>query len=147
MAWGWTARAVRRFDPAIGVSLPSWLSTFGWAIFAVGLALLVLCVLVLPLRGLGTPAPFDGPRVLIVSGPYRVVRNPVYVSGIVVLVGYGLAVSSASVLLLAAGARLLTHLLVVFYEEPRLRRVFGESYERYLGDVNRWLPRRPWPLS
>jgi len=35
------------------------------------------------------------------------------------------------------------HLFVVFYEEPSLRRRFGESYETYLRTVPRWLPRYP----
>jgi protein-S-isoprenylcysteine O-methyltransferase Ste14 len=145
IAWGWAASAVRRFDPAIGVSLPSWLSVPGYLIFAAGLAGLVFCVLVLPLRGLGTPAPFDASRRLVVVGPYRFVRNPVYVTGILALAGYAFAVRSVSVLLLAVAAWLLTHALVVLYEEPHLRRVFGEGYERYMRAVNRWLPRRPRP--
>jgi len=37
----------------------------------------------------------------------------------------------------------LTHAFVVLYEEPTLERRFGESYRRYRGSVNRWIPRAP----
>ncbi len=143
VGWGWAARAARRFDGDLGPDLPSWLSPLGYVVFATGLALLVAFVLVLPLRGLGTPAPFDASRRLVVSGPYRYVRNPIYLAGLLTLAGYALAVCSVSVLLLAIATGSAVHALVVFYEEPHLRRVFGEAYERYLMDVNRWLPRRP----
>jgi protein-S-isoprenylcysteine O-methyltransferase Ste14 len=33
-----------------------------------------------------------------------------------------------------------THLLVVFYEEPHLRRVFGQPYDDYRRHVGRWIP-------
>jgi protein-S-isoprenylcysteine O-methyltransferase Ste14 len=35
---------------------------------------------------------------------------------------------------------LITHLFVLLYEEPHLRRTFGQSYEDYLRAVHRWLP-------
>jgi protein-S-isoprenylcysteine O-methyltransferase Ste14 len=143
LGWGWVARVVRRSDADLEVRLPSGLAPLGYVIFVTGVALLVAFVLVLPLRGLGTPAPFDASRRLIVSGPYCYVRNPIYVAGILALVGYALAVRSASVLLLAVATWLVVHALVVFYEESHLKRVFGDDYERYLRDVNRWLPRRP----
>ena len=143
LGWAWAAHAVRRFDRAIGLRLPFWLAPVGDLVFVIGLMLLLVFTLVLPLRGLGTPAPFDAPRRLLVTGPYRYVRNPIYVAGLSALFGYALAVRSVAVLLLAALTWLGVHALVVLYEEWHLRRVFGESYERYLSDVNRWLPRRP----
>jgi protein-S-isoprenylcysteine O-methyltransferase Ste14 len=36
---------------------------------------------------------------------------------------------------------LVAHTFVVFYEEPTLRRQFGESYEEYRGQVPRWIPK------
>jgi hypothetical protein len=37
--------------------------------------------------GKGTPAPFDPPRKLVIRGPYRFVRNPMYVDGGMILAG------------------------------------------------------------
>jgi protein-S-isoprenylcysteine O-methyltransferase Ste14 len=93
-------------------------------------------------RGRGTPAPYDPPRELVVAGLYRYVRNPQYVG--VVLAVVGEAVASGRVILLgyAAGLAAFYHLFVTRYEEPTLRRTFGEAYARYVAAVPRWLPRR-----
>jgi protein-S-isoprenylcysteine O-methyltransferase Ste14 len=50
---------------------------------------------------------------------------------------------SLSLLEYAAAAAILFHLLVIGYEEPRLRRTFGERYEAYRRVVSRWVPRPP----
>jgi len=91
--------------------------------------------------GGGTPAPFDPPRELVSQGPYRFMRNPIYVG--VGLTLAGAAVFYKSLLLLGyAGLFFLTsHLLVVGYEEPALRRTFGPSYAAYRSRVRRWRPR------
>jgi protein-S-isoprenylcysteine O-methyltransferase Ste14 len=93
-------------------------------------------------HGRGTPMPFDPPRELVVQGPYRYVRNPMYVAGVLVLLGEALLFTSLPLLEYAAAFWLATHLLVLGYEEPRLRRSFGDGYERYRATVNRWVPRR-----
>jgi protein-S-isoprenylcysteine O-methyltransferase Ste14 len=93
------------------------------------------------LFGKGTPAPFDPPRTLVVRGPYRFVRNPMYIGGGLVLAGTALYFESVSAALYSglfiAGA----HVFVVFYEEPTLRRMFGTQYEEYCSSVRRWWPR------
>jgi protein-S-isoprenylcysteine O-methyltransferase Ste14 len=94
--------------------------------------------------GRGTPAPFDAPRRLVVRGPYRFVRNPMYIGGGVVLAGVALFYRSRAVLVYAVAFMLVAHTFVVFYEERVLRRRFGEEYELYLRSVRRWLP-KIWP--
>jgi protein-S-isoprenylcysteine O-methyltransferase Ste14 len=61
--------------------------------------------------------------------------------------GAGLALAGAAVFYettvlwaYAAGFLLVMHLVVVAYEEPTLRRTFGEDYEQYCRQVRRWLP-------
>ncbi len=68
-----------------------------------------------------------------------------YVGGLMVLFGAGLALASPSIILLGAVFGLIAHLFVLFYEEPALERRFGKSYLRYKASVNRWLPRVPAP--
>lgn len=97
-------------------------------------------------RGRGTPAPFDAPRRLVVEGMYRYVRNPMYWGAILVLVGqwalFGVGWATVEYIAIFAVA---VHLFVIFYEEPTLRRKFGEEYEEYCRNVPRWAPRRtPW---
>ena len=114
----------------------------GSAATVAGGVLALWCVLTFALAGKGTPAPFDPPLRLVVRGPYRFVRNPMYI-------GAGLALAGASLFfesLELAGYTVLffivTHLFVRYYEEPTLRRTFGEEYEVYCSEVGRWLPKR-----
>ena len=141
--WVWLASLVRRFDPAIGAAPPEWLRPLGWVLGAAGAALGLTCVALFLTAGRGTPAPFDPPKVFLANGPYRYVRNPMYVGAVLALAGGGLVISSSSVLILAALFWGLSHLLVVLNEEPALKRRFGDSFLQYKNRVNRWLPRIP----
>jgi protein-S-isoprenylcysteine O-methyltransferase Ste14 len=91
-------------------------------------------------KGRGTPAPFDPPKELVARGLYRRVRNPMYVAVMLILLGEAVFFASrfmiTYLLIVFAGF----NLFVLFYEEPTLRRKFGESYERYCRAVPRWLP-------
>jgi protein-S-isoprenylcysteine O-methyltransferase Ste14 len=141
--FGSLALAVRRFDPDLGLTLPDWAVLPGAVLMTAGAALAAACAAVFVARGRGTPAPFDPPRVFVATGPYRYVRNPMYVGGLSLLLGFGLVLRSVSVLLLAAVIFLVLQLFVVLAEEPGLIRRFGESYLAYRRGTNRWLPRRP----
>jgi len=140
LLWLWLASLVRRYDSALG-SLPAWLWPLGVLLVAAGAVVAVSCIAVFIVRGEGTPAPFDPPRAFVASGPYRYVRNPMYLGAICVLLGGALIFRSPSIVLLAFGFWLLTHALVLFYEEPTLQEKFGESYSRYKSQVRRWIPR------
>lgn len=141
--WAWVAASVRRFDADLPVALPSWARPIGYGVALAGALVTGACIATFVTRGRGTPAPFDPPRAFVASGPYRYVRNPMYVGAAAVIAGSGLALSSPAIVLLALGFLVLMHLFVVLYEEPALTRRFGESYTRYRATVNRWLVRRP----
>jgi protein-S-isoprenylcysteine O-methyltransferase Ste14 len=143
--WAWAALAVERLDRDIPARLPQWAAGAGLAAMAAGAALALSCIVTFVAVGRGTPAPFDPPRRFVAAGPYRYVRNPMYVGGFLVLVGWALYRQSPSVLLLAAAWLGLAHLLVVGYEEPTLRGTFGLDYQRYLERVPRWIPRAGAP--
>jgi protein-S-isoprenylcysteine O-methyltransferase Ste14 len=91
--------------------------------------------------GRGTPAPFAPPRRLVVSGPFKRVRNPAYIAGMTFVIGQGLLFGSWEVLAYAGVFAIISHLFVVLYEEPTLRATFGANYEAYCRAVPRWLPR------
>ncbi len=91
--------------------------------------------------GRGTPAPFAPPRRLVTRGPYRFVRNPMYIGVRLILVGAAIFYKSLPLLGYAVLFFLATHLFVVWYEEPTLRRTFGHEYEVYSRRVRRWWPR------
>lgn len=141
--WGWVALGVRPYDERLGGPLGSWAIPLGWALIAVGAVLAVSCQWVFILRGRGTPAPFDAPREVVAAGIYRFVRNPMYLAGFVILVGFGFVERSGAILIFSVLWLLLVHLAVVLLEEPDLRRKFGSSYEQYRQAVPRWVPRRP----
>ena len=84
-------------------------------------------------------------EVLVVSGLYRYVRNPMYVAAFAIVLGQALLFASGWTLIYAACAWLASTLFVVVYEEPTLRRSYGEQYNIYCRHVHRWIPRlTPW---
>jgi protein-S-isoprenylcysteine O-methyltransferase Ste14 len=92
-------------------------------------------------RGRGTPAPFDAPSAFVATGPYRYVRNPMYIGGLILLAGLGLYELSLSILLLSLLLFLVVHVFVFLYEEPGLKAKFGVTYSDYCKDVPRWIPK------
>jgi protein-S-isoprenylcysteine O-methyltransferase Ste14 len=97
------------------------------------------------LQGLGTPAPVAPPQHLVVTGLYRRVRNPMYVSVIAVIFGQALLFGDWRLIVYGAVFWLACHAFVVMYEEPTLLRAFGTEYEVFRANVPRWIPRvRPW---
>lgn len=127
------------------VSFNNWgpLQYIGLVPMAVGATILIVCIRDFTVQGRGTLAPIDPPTQLVVRGLYRYVRNPMYVGGLVLLLGEALAFRSTAILLWAAVWFTAINGIVVFYEEPALRRKFGEGYERYRAAVGRWLPKSP----
>ena len=111
----------------------------GMIMVTVGTAIALWCVFTFVFIGKGTPAPFDPPRKLVIRGPYRFVRkSDVYRRR---NAGAVLYYQSLSILVYRGLFFLITHLFVVLYEEPTLRRTFGDEYEVYFGRVRRWWPR------
>lgn len=104
----------------------------------------VRCVFDFAVHGRGTPAPIDAPRRLVARGLYRYVRNPMYIGVLLIVLGEAALFESMTLLLYAAAFFAVLHLFVVLYEEPTLRRKFGDSYLRYSRSVRRWVPGRPY---
>jgi len=126
-----------------GVSRPDGfgpMQVAGSVLILAGGALVGWCVLTFAIVGRGTPAPFDPPRRLVVSGPYGFVRNPMYLGAILALAGAALFYGSVALLGYSAVFAAATHVMVRVYEEPNLRRLFGASYDAYRGRAGRWLP-------
>jgi len=111
------------------------------ALLALGGSIYAWCVWDFATFGRGTPAPIQAPKRLVVRGLYRVTRNPMYVGVLAIVSGQAALFRSGRLLLYAAGLGTCFHLFVVLYEEPHLRRVFGDAYDDYRSRVGRWLPR------
>ncbi len=112
----------------------------GMIVAAAGATVAIWCILAFAFVGRGTPAPFDPPRRLVVRGPYRYVRNPMYLGAALALAGAALFYETGLLWAYAGGFLVLMHLFVVLYEEPTLRQTFGDDYEAYCRQVRRWWP-------
>ena len=120
----------------------------GWLLIAAGIALYCACAFWgFAIRGEGTPLPLDAPKNLVVAGPYRVVRNPMYWSVASVMLGEAAVFHSVALFKLVAAFAVGVILFVLFVEEPALKQKFGLEFEEYCRQVPRWIPRRPIRLS
>jgi protein-S-isoprenylcysteine O-methyltransferase Ste14 len=108
-----------------------------------GVAIVFWCVRDFYVSGKGTLAPWDPPKHLVIIGLYRFSRNPMYVGLLLWLGGWTLLAASP----LLAGYTLVLaiafHFRVLLYEEPRLKKQFGEGWASYAAKVQRWLGRKP----
>ena len=114
------------------LALPLWL---------IGSLIILWCFWDFTFKGHGTPMPSDPPKELVVTGPYRYVRNPIYVGVVLIFLGHFLWFGYWALLLYTVLAFIGVHLFVVLYEEPTLKSKFGTAYEDYRKKVPRWIPR------
>jgi protein-S-isoprenylcysteine O-methyltransferase Ste14 len=139
--------------------LPRWLGfevdiagTARWRWIAavpsvLGFGLALKCIWDFGQTGRGTPAPMAPPQKLVAVGPYRYVRNPMYLGFFLGWAGLWVIFGRAgiSAIVWACAAVVGVMLFVLFYEQPTLRKKFGADYEEYCRNVRAWIPRlRPW---
>jgi protein-S-isoprenylcysteine O-methyltransferase Ste14 len=144
----------------LGLVLFPWLITHfqtgtpRWplAVRALGVALIVLGVLVnvatfvqFPAEGIGTPFPTNPPSSckVIVGGPYRYVRNPMYVSYFVAIIGEALLLSRPVLFIYLLVVVAFVAGFVHWWEEPTMAKRSGAQYEAYRKQVPGWWPRLP----
>jgi protein-S-isoprenylcysteine O-methyltransferase Ste14 len=132
--WRWFGLAQVR------LSLSDPLHVLGLLGIGSGAGLLATCAWHFAHSGRGTLAPVDPPRHLVVRGPYRHVRNPMYAAVTTIVLGQVLLTRSLALLTYGVIWFAAANIFVVGYEEPALRRRFGTSYERYARSVGRWIP-------
>ena len=77
---------------------------------------------------------------LLVTGPYRYMRNPMYFGAALAIAGAALFYQSILLFAYASVFILFSHFVVVLYEEPALQRTFGDEYDTYRRQVGRWGP-------
>jgi protein-S-isoprenylcysteine O-methyltransferase Ste14 len=137
-----SGREVRAFDAG------PW-RWAGLALIVAGAVGYLLCALDFLLKGRGTPAIWftrhlrflwgEEPRAIIQQGLYRYSRNPMYVSVVAAVFGEGLFFGSVLLLLYGVAVFVFFHLVVVFVEEPHLRRKGGAGYTEYCRKTPRWI--------
>src|SRR6266508_4039451 len=105
----------QRILHATGIVRPPWIGPAqmaGLELVALGGGLAVWCVVTFALVGKGTPAPFDPPRKLVIAGPYRWVRNPMYIGAGLVLLGTAMFYGSIGLVLYTIVFWSMAHLFV-----------------------------------
>src|SRR5262245_1709854 len=127
---GWLMGYLRLLDKALGVALPAWVQVPGMVAVVAGAMLCLTCGAMLSTRGIGTLGgeAWFMPREFVATGPFRFVRNPMSLGGVVLLTGIALWYRSAFGLGFAAAMSLVFHLIAVHVEEPGLETRFGDSY-------------------
>jgi protein-S-isoprenylcysteine O-methyltransferase Ste14 len=127
---------------------PSWplaLRALGVALIMVGVLVNVTTFVRFPVEGAGTPFPTNPPssRKVMVGGPYRYVRNPMYVSYVVAIIGEALLLSRPALFVYLLVVVAFVAAFVHWWEEPTMTKRFGAEYEAYRKQVPAWWPRLP----
>ena len=127
-----------------GTAYPFAVRGLGVALIAVGGFVVITGFIRFVTEGVGVPLPIEPTsRQLTVGGPYRFVRNPLYVAIVMAVTGQALLLSR-SVLLVYAAVLLAAFIAFVrWHEEPTLARRFGAEYQAYCKRVPAWWPRLP----
>jgi protein-S-isoprenylcysteine O-methyltransferase Ste14 len=134
----WLITRWRVREPFLGWGGIRW---FGASLIAGGGLLLLDSFIRFVRRGRGTPAPLAPPEHLVGSGPYRYVRNPMYLAVLGMILGEALLMGSGWLLVYLGVVWLTLELFLILYEEPNLQRRFGPAYDGYRRGTGRWLPR------
>lgn len=126
---------------------PPWpvvVRAIGVVLIAVGGIVVAWAFAQFAAEGAGIPIPGEpNSRRLTVGGPYRYVRNPLYVASVVAISGQGLLLCRSVLLVYAAAFLAITFFLVHLVEDPALARRFGQQFEDYRNQVPGWWPRLP----
>lgn len=86
-----------------------------------------------------TPMPWRPASALVVTGPYRLTRNPMYVGMAFLFAGLAFALGALIALAFLPVVILIIDRVVIAREEPYLERRFGDAYAQYKARTRRWL--------
>ena len=127
----------------VGSRYPVPVRAAGWAMITAGAVVLIGAFAQFAVDGRGTPAPVAPTEQLVVRGPYRYVRNPMYLAVLAVIAGQALVLGRPVLLAYAAGVGAAFAAFVCWYEQPALARRYGTQYDAYRQAVPGWWPRLP----
>ncbi len=78
-------------------------------------------------------------RALVVDGPYRYTRNPMYLGLVLVALGIAVAVGAWPMFLAPIAVFATTNWVHIPFEEAKMRRQFGAAFDAYTSRVRRWI--------
>lgn len=130
----------------VGFTFPEFTWPIGVIVLVLASALGIWSAAAMAVAGRGTPLPVAMPSRLVVMGPYRFVRNPMAIAGIVQGIAVGILLSSWLVIAYAVIGSVIWNLAVRPHEEADLELRFGADFRRYRDAVRCWIP-QPRPVA
>jgi protein-S-isoprenylcysteine O-methyltransferase Ste14 len=127
----------------LAVAFPAFAAPAGVVILILASALGIWSAAVMSTLGGGTPLPSAMANRLVIAGPYRWIRNPMAVAGIVQGAAVGLILQSWLVVGYAVLGSLVWNYAVRPLEEADLTERFGDEFRQYSRAVRCWIPRVP----
>lgn len=132
---------ITRYSPRDLGRFGALFAVMGWALVVAGAAVLLYGVWRFAAEGRGTPSPSHPTERLVIAGPYRYVRNPMYLAVGAVILGQAILFAGVVIWVYLALFAVAVVIFVKAYEEPTLTRTFGDEYVRYKRRVPGWWPR------
>ena len=111
----------------------------GILIIAMGVVVLIHCIFSFAKLGKGTLSPLDPTKKLVAKGLYRYSCNPMYLGVLLIIIGETVFLRSFNLGIYLVLVFVAFFCYVVFFEEPRLHRDFGDDYKAYKKKVRRWI--------
>ena len=118
----------------------SLLRSFGFVIFLFGFSATLYTTHQHLLTGRVTPVVIESPKKFILRGFYRYSRNPMYIAVLLTFLGIFMILGHLLLIVYILLAIITFQLVVIYKEEPVLKKKFGKEYEEYVKKVPRWFP-------
>ena len=110
----------------------------GWVFIAVGPVLIMWCDLLFK-KMETTVKPYEQPTQLLISGPFRISRHPMYLGMVMLLLGVAIVHGTLVSFVFPVVFGILMELLFIPFEEANLERILGRQYLEYKQRVRRWV--------
>ena len=115
------------------------LRIIGFILFILGVSVFIYCSALFSKIGRGTPVPVEPPKKLVISGLYKFTRNPIYIGYFFIFLAEFFMFGHLLLLFYSVFIMLLIYIYIVYFEEPVLKKRFGNSYIEYTKKVPRWI--------
>ena len=119
------------------IALPANLTWPGYAVLAAGIMLDIWAMATMA-RARTNILPHRAADKLVTSGPFALMRNPIYVGNTIATFGLGLALQNGWLLIATPLAAIAVHKMAVAREQAHLHDKFGEAWTDYAGKVKAW---------
>lgn len=104
-----------------------------------GFALAVSAATLFRRRGTDINPTSETNKLLVIDGPFRITRNPMYLGLTTFALGIALCVGSLPMFAVPIIVFVTTHFVHIPFEEDKMRRQFGAAFDDYARKVRRWI--------